>query len=140
MGQSTENNNSDYAIILFDGYCNFCSNSVRFIHKRDYQNYFRFAGLESKEGEELVNQYTEGERSFNSVILIEDNKLYSESTAALRITRKLSGLWPIFYVLILVPKGIRDAVYRLIARKRYEWFGKKENCFIPEKELKERFL
>jgi predicted DCC family thiol-disulfide oxidoreductase YuxK len=140
MESSPKNHKTDYAIVLFDGYCNFCSNSVRFINQRDHQNYFRFTGLESEKGKKLLKEYANGQGSFNSVVLIEGNQVYSKSTAALRIARKLSGLWPLFYIFILIPTGIRNAVYQLIAKNRYRWFGKKESCFIPSKELKQKFL
>lgn len=140
MGNSPNNHNSAYAVVLFDGYCNFCSNSVRFINQRDHQNYFRFTGLESEKGKKLLKEHGSERDSFNSVILIEGKQIYTESTAALRIARKLSGLWPLFYIFIFVPKGVRNAVYGLIAKNRYRWFGKKENCFIPSKELKQKFL
>mgnify|MGYP000090574740 CR=1 FL=1 len=129
-----------HAIVLFDGYCNFCSRSVRFIHQRDHHDYFRFAGLESEKGQKVLKKYVEEPGAFNSVILIENEKLYTKSTAALKIAKKLSGLWPVLYLFIVIPKSIRDGVYRLIARNRYKWFGKKETCFMPDENLKKRFL
>ena len=72
--------------------------------------------------------------------LIENSKFYTESSAALRIAKRLNGLWPLLYIFIIVPKFIRNSVYKFIAKNRYKWFGKKDSCMVPTKELKERFL
>lgn len=124
--------------MLFDGVCNFCNASVQFIIKRDRRAYFKFASLQSEFANTVV-----GDRTLpmpESVILIENGEMYERSTAALKIARRLNGLWPVFYIFILVPRPVRDAVYHIIARNRYRWFGKRESCMIPGKELKERFL
>lgn len=76
----------------------------------------------------------------DSIVLIMDDHIYLRSTAALRIAKHLSGLWPLLYVLIIIPAGVRDGFYNLIARNRYKWFGKQEQCMIPDIELKSRFI
>lgn len=78
--------------------------------------------------------------TFNSFILGENGKIYSKSTAALRVARKLKGLWPVVYVFIIVPAFIRNYVYEFIARNRYKWFGKRDSCEVPNPELKNKFL
>ncbi|NBC06848.1 MAG: DUF393 domain-containing protein [Bacteroidetes bacterium] len=129
-----------HPILLFDGVCNLCNSSVQFILKRDKQQAFRFASLQSEEGQEVLGQFEDKPEDLSSVVLVEDGKLYARSTAALRATRWLSGAWPLLYGFIVLPRPLRDAVYDWIARNRYRWFGKKEQCMIPSPELKSRFL
>lgn len=123
--------------MLFDGVCNLCTASVKFIIKRDPQGQFRFAALQSEAARGLV--VGEGERP-DSIALVESGKVYWKSTAALRIARRLGALWPVLYVLIAVPRPVRDWVYDVIARHRYRWFGKQDACMMPTPELRERFL
>lgn len=129
---------SDNAIVLFDGVCNFCNSSINFIIKRDKEGYFKFAPLQSEIAQKLVGDKTKPMPE--SVILIEKGHTYDRSSAALRIAKKLNGLWPLLYIFIIVPKPIRDAVYNLIGRNRYKWFGKTEACMIPTPEVRSRFL
>lgn len=129
---------SDSAIVLFDGVCNFCNSSINFIIKRDQKGYFKFAPLQSEIAQKLVGDKTKPMPE--SVILIENGRTYDRSSAALRIAKKLNGLWPLLYIFIIVPKPIRDAVYNLIGRNRYKWFGKTEACMIPTPEVRSRFL
>lgn len=126
--------------ILFDGVCNLCNGSVQFILKRDPEARFRFASLQSESGRRLVAENGLDPDVLSSVILIEDGKVYRESAAALRIARHMSGAWKLLRVLVLIPRPIRDAAYRLIARNRYRWFGKSETCWLPTPELRARFL
>ena len=127
-------------IILFDGVCNLCNNSVQFIIKRDKKKQFRFASLQGKFGQEFLKKNNLPADTFNSFILLEDEKIYTRSTGALRMLKHLGGGWSLFYAFIILPKFIRDGVYNWIARNRYKWFGKKDACMIPTPELKERFL
>ena len=76
----------------------------------------------------------------NSVILIEGGKAYTRSSAALRIARRLSGAWPVFFVFILIPPLIRDAAYDFIARHRYQWFGRNDECLVPPPGIADRFM
>lgn len=131
----------DKNLVLFDGVCNLCNSSVQLIIKRDKKDIFRFASLQSDLGISLTNN-TEPltESSLKSIVLIEsDGKRYTKSTAALRIARHLSGYsWlPVFMIL---PKFIRDFFYDLIARNRYRWFGRKDECMMPTPELQSKFL
>ncbi|MCU1289742.1 MAG: hypothetical protein JWN60_1971 [Acidobacteria bacterium] len=128
------------AIILFDGVCNFCNGSVNFIIERDKTGYFKFAPLQSEIGEKLLRENGVDKAQTDSVILIEDGKVYTHSTAALRIARKLEGRWSWFYRLIIVPGFIRDGFYKLFAKYRYAMFGKQEACMLPTPEVRSRFL
>ena len=127
-------------IILFDGDCNFCDASVQFIIKRDPTAHFLFTSLQSKKGLELTKKYAISE-DVDSLVLIENGKAFTRSSAALRIAKKLDGLWHLFFLLILVPRKIRDGVYNYVAKNRYKWFGKKEDaCMLPSPEQRKRFI
>lgn len=127
-------------LLLFDGVCNLCNRSVRFIIERDKKKKFRFAPLQGTAGQEILRRFGLSPDDINSFILLEGDKIYTRSTGALRVARKLRGGWKLLYGFIIVPRIIRDAVYDVIARNRYKWFGKKEECLLPAPELKERFL
>lgn len=123
-------------IILFDGECNFCNSTVNFIILHDPSGLFRFASLNSEIGNKLLKEYSV--EPTDSIVLIEQGKAYTHSTAILRILKNLKGLWKLLYVFILVPKPLRDFLYRAFAKNRYKLFG--QSCMIPTPEIKERFL
>lgn len=132
--------NSDHPVILFDGVCNFCNYWVNFVIKRDRKKQFRFASLQSENAKKILASYQYDSQQLDTVILIENGKVYTHSTAALRICRKLNGAWPLLYGLIIFPRFIRDWVYKLIAKSRYAWFGRSETCRIPTPEERQLFL
>lgn len=126
-------------IILFDGVCNLCNSSVQFILKRDPEGMFHFASLQGEVGQKLVQKF--GLRhDLNSFILIENEEIYLESTAALKVCKGLTGPWKLLAAFIVVPRPVRDMVYKTIAKNRYKWFGKKESCLLPLPQWKDRFL
>jgi predicted DCC family thiol-disulfide oxidoreductase YuxK len=128
-------------IILFDGVCNFCNSSINFVIDRDYKNTFKFAPLQSDVASKLLTINNMKSMKMDSIILIEGNKIYTKSTAALRIAKNLSGAWfLLYYIFIPFPSFIRDFFYDIIARNRYKIFGKSEECRIPTPELKSKFL
>ena len=129
-----------YKIVLFDGVCNLCNSSVQFIIKKDKKKQFRFASLQGNFGQAFLKKHTLPADNFNSFILLEDDKIYSRSTGALRMMKHLGGVWSLSYGFIILPKFIRDSVYNWVARNRYKWFGKKDSCMLPTPDLKERFL
>ena len=128
------------AIVLFDGVCNFCDGAVNFIINRDKEGYFKFAPLQSEIGEKLADEYNIDKTNTDSVILIEDGKAYTHSTAAVRIARKLNGAWKMLYGLVVVPRFLRNWAYKLFAKYRYNMFGKKDACMLPTPEIRARFL
>jgi len=130
----------DHKIILFDGVCNLCNGAVTYIIKRDKKNLFKFAALQSEIGRELTSKFNIDTSKVDSIILIDGEKHYEKSSAALRIAKYLSGAYPLLFGFMVVPKFIRNAVYDYIARNRYKWFGKKESCMIPTAKLKDKFL
>jgi predicted DCC family thiol-disulfide oxidoreductase YuxK len=127
-------------IILFDGMCNLCSGSVQFIITRDPANRFRFASLQSVFGQEQLGRFGLDKTALHSIILIQDEHFLQRSDAALEIARHLSAGWPLFYGFKILPRFLRDGIYTWIANNRYRFFGKKDSCWIPTPELKERFL
>lgn len=129
-----------YDIVLFDGVCNLCNNAVDLIIRNDKKGHFKVAALQGEKTGELLKDYEINSNYLDSIILIRKDKLFYKSRAALEIAKKLRGLWPLLYIFIIVPSGVRDPVYDWIARNRYKWFGKKETCRLPSPEEKERFL
>ncbi len=127
-------------IILFDGVCNFCNSAVNFVIKRDTNSTIKFATLQSEVAHKLLAASELPSNDLASFIFIDNNKIYTRSTAALRVCHYLKNLWPLMYGFIIVPKFIRDAVYNWISKNRYQWFGKKEECMIPTAGIKARFL
>jgi len=128
------------SIVLFDGVCNLCNSSVQFILKRDRKKKFRFASMQSEPGQALLKKKGLPLEKFDTFVLIQNGKAYTQSTAALRTLRQISWPWPLLYPLILVPAFLRNAVYTFIARRRYRWFGKKDSCALPKPEWRDRFL
>jgi predicted DCC family thiol-disulfide oxidoreductase YuxK len=127
-------------IILFDGVCNLCNASINYVIDRDKQKYFRYAALQSKSGETYLNKFNMPADVFNTIVLVEGDKFYTRSTAALRIAKKMDGAWPLLYTFIIIPTFIRNVVYDFVAKNRYKWFGREETCRIPTPELKSLFL
>jgi predicted DCC family thiol-disulfide oxidoreductase YuxK len=128
-------------VVLFDGVCNLCNSSVQFILKRDKARRFRFASLQSPAGQALLQKSGLPADHLSSFVLIENDKVFTRSSGALRVSKLLGGGWQIFYYCLwIIPVTIRDKVYDWIARNRYRWFGKREVCWVPTPELKGRFL
>lgn len=129
-----------HSIILFDGVCNLCRGSVQFVIKRDTRKRFRFASLQSDVARQLLKEYRLEDSELSAVILIQGGKAYRKSAAALRIAGQLDGLWPLMAGFLIVPRFITDGIYDFIGQRRYRWFGKMEECWLPSDDLKERFL
>jgi predicted DCC family thiol-disulfide oxidoreductase YuxK len=127
-------------IILFDGVCNLCEYSVQFIITRDPRGMFKFAPLQSEAGQSLLNRHGISTDDLSTFVLLENGRVFNRSTAALRVVKRLGWPWPVLFVFMAVPGPIRDAVYDFIARNRYQWFGKKEQCMVPTQEVRARFL
>ena len=128
------------SILLFDGICNLCNTSVQFILKRDQKEQFLFASLQSDAAEKLLLQYKEKKIGMDSILLIEDGKVYQKSTAVLKICRHLNWPWRMFSAASQLPESFTDKVYDLIAKNRYQWFGKKDSCTMMMPEFKNRFI
>lgn len=127
-------------VVLFDGVCNLCNRSVRFIIKRDPEGVFRFAHLQSEAGVRLLEQFGLPTGDYDTFILIDSGRYYVRSEAALRVARRLGGWWGMLYALMAVPAPFRDWVYSYVAGNRYKWFGRTDECMAPGPGIEERFL
>jgi len=130
-----------HAVILFDGVCNLCNGFVQFVIKYDSTKNFKFAALQSKAGKSLLSEfYPDTDKLPDSVVLIEDQKIYYKSEAALKILAKLKPPFKYLAYFKYFPLWLRDPVYDFVAGNRYAWFGKKDSCMVPEPDLQSRFL
>lgn len=121
------------SIILYDGICNLCNKSVRFIIKNDTKKQFLFVSLQSDAAAQLLLHINHKKNDLNSIVLIDKGIIYLKSTAVLHILRKIGGVWAVFYFFKIIPKNIRDYIYDAIASHRYKWFGKCEICSYKNK-------
>lgn len=128
------------ALVLFDGTCNFCCSSVNFSIRRDPRGRLRFATLSSEAARRAVAATGFSGELPDSVVLIENGRLHTLSSAGLRIAKKLRMPWPVLGVFLLLPRCVRDIPYRWLARNRYRWFGKRDECMVPTPEIRARFV
>lgn len=131
---------TDKPIILFDGVCNLCNGMIGFILRQDVRGVFRFAPLQSASGRTYLEKFGLDTGSFPSVVLIEGDRFFQASTAALRVMLRMGWPFKALYALMLLPRPIRDWVYGLIARNRYRLFGRTQECMLPTPEIMSRFL
>ena len=127
-------------MLLFEGVCNLCNASVQWILKRDRKGVFKFAALQSDTGQMLLRQFGFSEKNFDTVVLVTDGRIFTRSDAALEIVQRIGGVWSLLAVFKIIPRSIRDTIYDWVARNRYRWFGKKEECMLPRPEWRERFV
>ena len=127
-------------LILFDGMCGWCTGWVRFLIKHDSQKGFQFAPLQSPLGQHQLRKFNLSQKEFSTFVVITPNGYFTKSTAILRIVRRLGGFWKMFYAFILIPKSLRDPLYDLIARYRYQLRGTLTVCYRPPEEYQDRFL
>ena len=127
-------------IILFDGVCNFCNFWINFIIKRDRQNKFLFAPLQSEKGQEYLKIFNLDHEKFTSFILISGSDYYQKSEAALVIAKNLPFPSKLLYILKIFPKSLLDKIYSFIAKNRYKWFGRREFCRIAGPRERSKFL
>ena len=137
---STDAIAADGPIVLFDGVSNFCHGAVQFIIARDPRERFRFASLQSELGQRICEEHGQPADVTTMMMLEPDGQLYARTTAALRVARELSGLWPLCAVALLIPPFLRDPLYEWFASNRYRWFGQKDSCPLPDPALAHRFL
>lgn len=132
---------TDHPVILFDGDCSMCSAVVRFVLRRDPSpGQFRFASLQSDAGQRLLEAHRLPTGEFDSFVLIDHGTVSLRSSAALGVVRRLGFPWSLLAIGVIVPRPLRDALYRWVARNRYRWFGRLESCMVPAPEDAERFL
>jgi predicted DCC family thiol-disulfide oxidoreductase YuxK len=131
---------ADQPIVLYDGVCNLCNGLVQFVVPRDSAERFRFAPLQSEPGQALLEQFGLDTDDPDTFVLVDGESVYDRSSAALRVARDLDLPWSLFAAFLVVPKPVRDAVYRLVARSRYRVFGRKDRCRLPEGGSRDVFL
>lgn len=127
-------------VIVFDGVCNLCNRWVRFLLPRDRSGTFRFAHCQSKYGGAVLDRLGERRDDPSTVILIDGDADYVRSTAVLRALSALGGPWRAMQFFLIIPRPLRDAAYTCVARRRYRWFGRTEQCVLPEPGWQDRFL
>ena len=127
-------------IIFFDGVCNLCNSSVNRLIKKDMKKVFKFASLQSEFAMSFVPQHLINHKNLDTILVYKAGEFYDRSNAVLTICKTLGGVFNLFLIGYLVPRFIRDGLYRLVANNRYKWFGKKDQCMVPTDDLKERFL
>lgn len=127
-------------VILFDGVCNLCNGFVQFVIAHDEKGVFRFASLQSEVATEILARHGLPTNQLSTVVLSEGDRFFTKSDAALRVAKRLSGVVSLAGVFLVLPKFVRDWGYDLVAKNRYRLFGKKESCWLPTPDLKQRFL
>ena len=127
-------------IVIFDGVCNLCARSVQFILRHESEPRFQFSPVQSAAGARLLTAHGYSAANVATFVFLSEGKVYTRSTAALRIARHFKGPWQLLRALWIVPRPLRDLLYDLVARNRYSWFGKADSCLMPTPELSARFL
>jgi predicted DCC family thiol-disulfide oxidoreductase YuxK len=129
-----------YPVILFDGVCNLCNGSVQWVLLRDKRSVFHFAALQSETGARILQKFGLPADALNTVVLAFEDRIYTESDAVIEVARRLGGVWRLLTIFKIVPRPLRNAVYRFVGRNRYRWFGKSESCLLPRPEWRARFV
>lgn len=140
MGTNFKIETNQDPIILFDGVCNLCNAAVQFVIKHDKNRYFRFASLQSEIAKSILPKYGINPDALESIIVYENERIYIRSNAILRIAKNLQGFSRLLVLGWVIPKPIRDWLYNIVAKNRYAWFGRKDECMVPTPELSSRFL
>lgn len=131
----------DKMIILFDGVCNLCDNTVQFIIKHDRKDAFRFAAIQSVTGQEIIRHLGVDTTKIDSIVLYETGKAYHcKSKAAIRIARALGGIYSVMGIFSILPRSVTDLLYDYVAKNRYKWYGQKVECMVPTLAMKAKFL
>lgn len=127
-------------LVLFDGECNLCNRSVRFVLERERRARFKFASLQSRTGQRMLKQHGMPRDSFESFVLIDNNRVHLKSDAALRVARQLRAPWPLVSLFLFVPRPLRDRVYDFIGARRLRWFGRTDSCWVNTAAWRSRFV
>ncbi|MDH4152976.1 MAG: DCC1-like thiol-disulfide oxidoreductase family protein [Nitrospira sp.] len=127
-------------LILFDGVCNWCNAWVNVAIAHDPDQQFKFGTLQSEQAQHILRDLQLSATDYQTFLLLEGGRVYTKSTAALRVIRQLSWWWPLFYVGVLVPVPLRDVVYDFVARHRYQWMGRAATCRVPTQVERDRFV
>ena len=128
------------SIILFDGVCNLCNGAVNWIIDRDKKNQFKFASLQSAFGKNVVKEHSLDNQYLDTIVLLQNQKIYLRATAVLRIVKQLGGFYRLAAIFLIIPAPILNFFYNIVAQYRYAWFGKRDSCRVPEAGLKNKFI
>lgn len=131
---------SDRRVVFFDGVCNLCSGLVRFVLRHNRDRSIKFASMQSPLGQRVLHFYGLPGDAYETMLYVEDGRLYTKSTAALQIARRLARPWRWLPVFLIVPRPVRDWVYDRVAGNRYRLFGKQDQCYLPDAAVCDRFL
>ena len=135
----SEVGNIHKTILFFDGNCGLCNRSVKFVLRKEKNSELTFSPLQSEFAKKTLAPFNL-DGKMDSMVLLENGKVYLRSSAALRVTKYLKGLWPGFLAFLIVPPFIRNFIYNFIAKNRIIWFGTADYCEMMTPELKKRFL
>ena len=127
-------------LLLFDGVCNLCNAIVQFVIEKNKKENIQFASLQSETGQAILKKNGLATTDYDTLVLVENDTIYTQSTAALRLSRHFDGFYRCLYFFIIIPAPIRNLVYRFISKNRYRWFGKEESCWLPTPDLQKRFF
>lgn len=127
-------------VLIFDGVCNLCARSVRFILDHEADQTLRFMPLQSPAGTRLIRELGLDPNDAKTFVLIADGKAYVKSDAAIRLSRYLRGPWKLLRMIKIIPRRIRDSVYDVVAPRRYRWFGRRDSCMVPTLQFRARFI
>ena len=138
----TEKSTENKQLILFDGSCNLCNNSIKFIIKRDHKDVFRFASLQSDLGKKIIKDKGIITNNVDSIILLNPGKAYYvKSDAVIEVLKQLKGIWYLLSYFKWIPLNVRNYFYDFVARNRYKWFGNaNSDCLVLTDKLKDKFL
>ena len=125
-------------VVFFDGVCNLCQRSVRYLLKHDHKNFLKFATLQGQYAKKILPP--EDLKNLKSIVFYDGKAFYKKSTALLKLCTSLGGGHKLLLVGYLLPKFLRDGLYSMIAKNRYRWFGQQEHCMVPTKDIQDRFL
>lgn len=131
---------SEGPVLLFDGVCNLCNGAIQVVIEHDPHGKIRFASLQSDVGQAVLDRLDLSSEDLETVVLLEENRAYTRSAAAIRVCELLGGVYRVAGVGWLLPRRVRDWLYTVVADNRYEWFGQKDQCMMPTPELRERFV
>ena len=130
----------DHPILLFDGVCNLCNGAIQFVIPRDPEGTLRFAPLQSDLGETVQESAGLSTDDLETVVLVDDGMAYTKSDAAIRVGEHLGGVYRLLSLGRILPRGLRDRIYDFVAENRYDWFGKKDQCMVPDEDVSDRFI
>jgi predicted DCC family thiol-disulfide oxidoreductase YuxK len=127
-------------VVIFDGVCNLCAHSVKFILAHEAEPKLRFVPLQSPAGARMLREFGFSPEDAKTFVLVVDGNSYVKSDAAIRIARYLRGSWRALGAIRVFPRPLRDWAYDTVARNRYRWFGRAESCMVPTPEIRARFI